>query len=70
MTRVTLTAAHVDYGVYTLQSILRLDARQTVAERRADIGKLYFPSSKAWRETMHESGVDIIDQALQGLLRS
>jgi hypothetical protein len=70
LTPVTLTAAHVDYGVHAMQSILRLEARQTAAERRADIRALFFPSSESWRATMRENGVKIINQALQGLAKA
>jgi hypothetical protein len=66
----TLTAAHVDFGVYSMPSILRLEARSSVAERRADIDGLFFPSSQAWRKTVRESAADIIDRALQGLAKS
>lgn len=66
----TLTAVHVDFGVYSVSSILRLEARSSAAERRADIDGLFFPSSQAWRETVCHSGADIVDQALKGLGKS
>jgi hypothetical protein len=69
LTPARLTAAHVDFGVYSMPSVLRLEARRTAAERRADIDGLFFPASPAWRKSVCESGVAIIDQALQGLAK-
>ncbi len=67
---ITLTAAHADFGVYTIGSVLRLEARQTAAERRADIDGLYFPTSDSWLASMCGAGANIIDQALRGLAQS
>lgn len=64
-----LTAAHADFGTYTTRSILQLDARRTAAERRADIGSLFFPDSKAWRDMVRAEGARIISLALDGLAR-
>jgi hypothetical protein len=64
-----LTAAHADFGTYTTRSILQLNARQTAAERRADIGGLFFPESKAWRAMVCAEGARIIALALDGLAR-
>jgi hypothetical protein len=69
LTPANLTAAHVDFGIYSMPSVLQLEARQTAAERRADIDGLFFPSSVAWRKSVRESGAAIIDQALQGLAK-
>ncbi|MEX2615256.1 MAG: DUF2817 domain-containing protein [Alphaproteobacteria bacterium] len=65
----TLTAAHADFGTYTTRSVLRLEARRTAAERRADIGGLFFPDSKAWRDMVRAEGARIIGLALDGLAR-
>ncbi len=64
-----LTAAHADFGTYTTRSILQLNARRTAAERRADIGSLFFPDSEPWRDMVRAEGARIIGLALDGLAR-
>lgn len=63
----TLTAAHVAFGIYTTRRILQLEARGTPAERRADIQSLFSPDSDDWREHLGAEGSRIIGCALRGM---
>lgn len=62
-----LTAINIDFGIYSTRSILGLDARQTVADRRADLGQLFFRNDAAWIANTQTQGTRIIQQALHCL---
>ena len=63
----SLTAAHVEFGVYTMGGILSLDARKTKAARRADVRSLFTPDSEAWEDHIRTEGNRIVGHALAGL---
>ncbi len=67
LTDLSLTAAHVEFGVYTMGRILNLEARGTTAERRADIRSLFSPESDEWLDHIKAEGARIIGRALAGL---
>ena len=67
MVDLALTAAHVEFGTYTMGQVLGLDARRSPAERHADMRALFNPNSDAWRQEVSNKGARIIEQALQGL---
>lgn len=64
---IELTAVNADFGIYSMKSILRLDARRSPAERRAEIGRLFFPEDEDWIAETRSEGARIIGQALRGL---
>ncbi len=65
-----LTAAHVEFGTYTMRRILDLDARGSAAERRADMRGLFSPDSEPWRKNVSAEGTRIIGMALENLAAS
>lgn len=67
LANLTLTAAHVAFGIYTTRRILQLEARGTPAERRADIRSLFSPDTDEWREQIGAEGARIIGCALKGM---
>ncbi len=67
LTDLSLTAAHVEFGVYTMGRILNLKARRTTADRRADIRSLFSPDSDEWLDHIKAKGTRIIGRALTGL---
>jgi hypothetical protein len=70
LTDLTLTAAHVEFGVYTMRGILQLDARHGATERREDVRSLFSPVSQEWRDHISKQGIRIIGRALEGLATS
>lgn len=67
MADLALTAAHVEFGTYTMGQVLGLEARRTPAERHADIRTLFSPESDEWRQEVCANGARVIERALQGL---
>lgn len=67
LTELSLTAAHVEFGVYTIGGILSLDAHKTTAERHADVRSMFSPDSDEWRDHISAKGVQIVARALAGL---
>lgn len=63
----SLTAAHVEFGVYTMGGILSLEARKTKAARRVDVRSLFAPESEAWERHIRTEGNRIVGHALAGL---
>lgn len=67
MADLALTAAHVEFGTYTMGKVLSLDAHRSPAERHADMRALFNPNSDAWRKEISNKGARIIEQSLLGL---
>lgn len=67
MADLALTAAHVEFGTYTMGQVLSLEARRTPAERHADMRALFNPDSDAWHQEVCANGTRAIECALQGL---
>lgn len=67
MDDLALTAAHVEFGTYTMGQVLGLEARRIPAERHADMRALFSPDSDAWRQEVCANGARVIEKALQGL---
>jgi hypothetical protein len=67
LTGLSLTAAHVEFGAYTMGGILGLDARKTAAERHADVRSMFSPDSDEWHEHIRAKGIQIVGRALAGL---
>lgn len=67
MSDLALTAAHVEFGTYTMGQVLGLDARHSPAERHADMRALFNPDSDAWRQEVSNKSLRVIEQSLQGL---
>ncbi len=67
LTDIPLTAAHVEFGVYTMQGILQLNSRKNATERRADMRALFSPQSDEWTEHIYKQGAHVIASALKGL---
>jgi hypothetical protein len=61
------TAVHVEFGVYTMQGLLQLEARRTATERHADMRALFSPQSDVCSEHVASEGTHLVTRALQGL---
>lgn len=66
----TLTAAHVEFGAYTIGGVLGLDARRTIQGRHADARALFSPDTEAWRDHIASEGARLVGLALGGLAAS
>ncbi len=62
-----LTAAHIEFGVYSMQGILQLDARKSSTARHSDMRALFSPQSREWSEHIASEGARLIASALKGL---
>ena len=67
LTDLSLTAAHIEFGVYTIGGILGVGARSNTAERRADILSLFSPLSEEWHKHLSSEGTHHIEHTLTGL---
>lgn len=67
LAELSLTAAHVEFGVYTMGGILGFDARKSTAERHADVRSMFSPDSDEWHEHIRSKGIQIVGRALAGL---